>query len=109
MIARALILALATAAVAGVKPDAGAAGRGQRLAESACSRCHAVGRAGDSPNRDAPPFRALLSFEPGHTVEEVFARGILLGHPGMPQFGMSEQDQADLLAYLRVIQVNGTS
>lgn len=107
MFSPALALVLATSAIADVKSDPASMERGKKLAEAACARCHAIGRIGESPNRNAPAFRALMTFEPGRTVDEVFARGILLGHPGMPQFGMSERNQADLLAYLRSIQVEG--
>ena len=33
--------------------------QGETLARNNCARCHAVGRAGASPLRAAPPFREL--------------------------------------------------
>ncbi|MEI9891837.1 MAG: cytochrome c [Caulobacteraceae bacterium] len=106
---RTLILLFAALAAGSALADPASVARGRKLAESACARCHAVGAAGDSPNTYAPPFRTLLVFEPGRSIEEVFSRGLLLGHTGMPQFSMSEQNYADLLAYLRSVQTKAAS
>jgi mono/diheme cytochrome c family protein len=104
MLRLALVTALicAVAAPALAQPDAVA--RGRRLAENVCSKCHAVGTKGDSPAADAPRFRDLTGFEPGRSIEEVFAKGVLTMHPGMPNFGLTDRDQSDLLAYLKTIQ-----
>jgi mono/diheme cytochrome c family protein len=99
-----LLTALISAAAAQASAQPDAVARGRRLAESVCSKCHAVGPRGDSPNADAPRFRDLTKFEPGRSLDEVFAKGVLVMHPGMPSFGLTDRDQADLLAYLRTIQ-----
>ena len=80
--------------------------RGYRLAHEICSQCHAIDASGDSPKAGAPPFRDLTHFEPGRSIDEIFAKGILVGHPGMPSIGLSDRDQSDILAYLRSIQPN---
>lgn len=59
---------------------------GQRLAEANCSRCHAVGRTGESPLPIAPPFRTLHTRYPVENLAEAFAEGIVVGHPTMPEF-----------------------
>jgi cytochrome c len=83
--------------------------RGYRLAQGVCGQCHAIGPTGESPKAGAPPFRDLSRFEPGRSIDEIFAKGILVGHPGMPSIGLSDRDQNDLLAYLRSIQPNAAA
>ncbi len=55
-------------------------------ANSSCRRtarsCHAIGRSGDSPNKDAPAFRTLGQRYPVDSLEEALGEGILSGHPG---------------------------
>ena len=102
MCAAVLALALAAGAPAFAQPAAVA--RGHRLAERMCASCHAIGPKGDSPSAGAPRFRDLTTFEPGRSIDEVFAKGVLVMHPGMPSGGLTGRDQADLLAYLRTLQ-----
>jgi mono/diheme cytochrome c family protein len=104
MLRLALVTALISAAAAQALAQPDAVARGRRLAESVCSKCHAVGPKGDSPAAGAPAFRDLANFEPGRSIDEVFAKGVLVMHPGMPSFGLTDRDQSDLLAYLRTIQ-----
>jgi mono/diheme cytochrome c family protein len=102
-------LALATAAAAPAMAQPAAVERGHRLARTMCASCHAIEPRGDSPNVDAPPWRDLTTIEPGRSIDEVFAKGILVLHPGMPSWGLTDRDQADLLAYLRTIQRTAAS
>ena len=77
---------------------------GETLARTHCARCHAVGRAGTSPWRDAPPFRELHTRYPVEDLGEALTEGIRTGHPSMPEFRF-EPDQADaLIAYLRSLE-----
>jgi mono/diheme cytochrome c family protein len=103
----ALVLASAAAASALAQPAAVA--RGQKLASAMCAQCHAIGPKGDSPNTAAPRFRDLTANEPGRSVDEVFAKGVLVMHPGMPSWGLTDRDQSDLLAYLRTLQRTAAS
>jgi mono/diheme cytochrome c family protein len=105
----ALVVALSAAAAAPAFAQPAAVARGHRLAETMCASCHAIGPTGDSPNSAAPRFRELTTVEAGRSVEEVFAKGILVLHPGMPSWGLTDRDQADLLAYLRTIQRSAAS
>lgn len=99
-----LTLCLTAALGATARAEPAVLARGHHLAQVGCASCHAVEPTGDSPNPAAPRFRDLAAFEPGHGIDEVFARGVLVGHPGMPSFGLTEQEQADLLAYVRALQ-----
>lgn len=109
MLRLALFVTLISAAGAAALAQPAAVARGQRLAQAMCSQCHAIGRTGDSPTAGAPRFRELMAFEQGHTIDEIFAKGILVLHPGMPSLALPDRDQADLLAYLRTIQATASS
>ena len=78
--------------------------RGRQLTEALCRSCHAIGAQGDSPTVGAPRFRDLATLESGRSIDEVFAKGVLVMHAGMPSWALTDRDQADLLAYLRTIQ-----
>ncbi|KQU19036.1 cystathionine beta-lyase [Methylobacterium sp. Leaf94] len=78
--------------------------QGETIARTNCARCHAVGRQGASPLRDAPPFRELHTHYPVEDLAEALAEGITTGHPAMPEFRL-EPDQADnLIAYLKTLE-----
>ncbi|MFZ1814757.1 MAG: cytochrome c [Rhizobiaceae bacterium] len=77
---------------------------GRRLVEENCSRCHAIGKEGDSPHTAAPPFRTLSERYPIDALEEAFAEGIETGHPDMPVFTAEPYQIADILAYIWSIQ-----
>jgi mono/diheme cytochrome c family protein len=94
---------LATPALA----DPASVARGLRLAQANCSACHAIGAEGDSPDPYAPRFRDLAERDPGRSMEEIFARALLRGHPDMPRFGMREPERADILAYVETIKQAG--
>jgi cytochrome c len=80
--------------------------RGRMVAKANCSRCHAIGKSGESANPKSPPFRALAKKYPLSNLEEALAEGILVGHEGsgMPQFKLAPDQIEALLAYLRSIQ-----
>jgi len=78
--------------------------RGLELVEARCSVCHATGRAGASPNPEAPVFRQLSERYPVQDLEEALAEGINVGHPAMPQFAFPPEDVDAIVAYLQSIQ-----
>lgn len=78
--------------------------RGQALAQTLCASCHAVGRTGQSPLRNAPAFRTLHLRYPVENLAESLAEGITTAHPGMPQFRFEEDQIGDLLAYLKSLE-----
>src|SRR5262249_460886 len=79
--------------------------RGHALLEANCSRCHAIERTGDSPHREAPPFRTLSRRYPVDWLQEALAEGLSTGHPDMPEFVFEVPEIDAILAYLQSIQV----
>ena len=104
-----LVLFLACAVALPALAQPAAVARGQRLANAMCKQCHAIGKQGDSPNPAAPRFRDLTMEKPGRSLDEIFAGGLLVLHPGMPSWAMTDRDQSDLLAYLRTLQRTAAS
>jgi cytochrome c len=78
--------------------------RGERLLSKNCGMCHAVGRIGRSPHRQAPPFRTLSKRYPIESLSEALGEGLFTGHPDMPEFVFSPRDIGAILAYLHSIQ-----
>lgn len=78
--------------------------RGREIAQTNCSTCHAVGRSGESPFPEAPPFRALSTNYRVASLEEALAEGISVGHPAMPEFQFAPDDVHALVAYLQSVQ-----
>ena len=77
---------------------------GHDLLAAKCSRCHAVERAGASPDREAPTFRTLSKKYPIEVLAEALAEGLSVGHPDMPEFVFEPYDISAILAYLKSIQ-----
>lgn len=83
------------------RPDAES---GLAFVTANCGRCHAVGRAGDSPLGPAPRFRELHLRYPVEFLEEALAEGIMTGHQAMPQFVLDPSEIADVIAYLKSLE-----
>ena len=79
---------------------------GKAFAEKNCARCHAIGRKGESPNKEAPPLRILSKRYPLEGLYEAFAEGIVVGHSNMPEFELDPAVITDLLAYIQSISDN---
>jgi mono/diheme cytochrome c family protein len=79
--------------------------RAQALLKEFCGRCHAVGKAGQSPHAYAPPFRHLGNDK---LYDEDFSQRLREGlstiHPDMPTFRFSQRDAEAVINYLRAIQ-----
>jgi cytochrome c len=78
--------------------------RGEALLAHDCASCHAVGRTGDSPRKEAPAFRTLGQRYPIESLEEALGEGIMSGHPDMPEFKFDADDVGAIIAYLKSIQ-----
>jgi cytochrome c len=78
--------------------------KGRVLVEENCSRCHAIGLAGESPKAEAPPLRTLSRNYPVEDLAESLAEGIVSGHPDMPIFVFGPHDVNAIIAYLDSIQ-----
>jgi cytochrome c len=81
-----------------------AAQRGFVILKTNCSRCHAVGKIGESPLKIAPPFRTLHERYPVEDLEKPLAEGIITGHPTMPEFRFDSDQVGDIIAYLKTLE-----
>jgi cytochrome c len=81
-----------------------AAQRGLVVVRTNCSRCHAIGKIGDSPLPIAPPFRTLHERYPVDDLQEPLAEGIVTGHPTMPEFRFDPGQVGDIIAYLKTLE-----
>jgi cytochrome c len=78
--------------------------RGEELLQKDCGKCHAIGRAGESPDKEAPAFRTLSERYPIESLEEALGEGMMSGHPDMPEFQFDVDDVGAIIAYLKSIQ-----
>jgi cytochrome c553 len=78
--------------------------KGEVLVKENCSRCHAIGKEGESPHKEAPPFRTLAKNYPIEDLAESLAEGIVSGHPDMPIFVFGPHDVEAIIEYLQSIQ-----
>mgnify|MGYP005854135397 CR=1 FL=1 len=85
--------------------DKGLENKGEALVRANCARCHAIGKEGESPNKEAPPFRTLSKKYPVEDLAESLAEGIVSGHPDMPIFVFNAHDVEAIIQYLDSIQV----
>jgi cytochrome c len=100
----AIVLALAPSQARGEEVLSPAAQRGLVIVRTNCSRCHAVGKVGDSPLPIAPPFRTLHERYPVDDLQEPLAEGIVTGHPTMPEFRFDPGQVGDIIAYLKSLE-----
>lgn len=98
------VLLLAAVPPVGSAADEAQLKRGEELLQRDCARCHAVGRTGDSPRKEAPAFRTLGQRYPIDALEEALAEGIMSGHPDMPEFSFDADDVGAIIEYLKSIQ-----
>lgn len=108
LLAAALVL-LAGACASSEQVSATPVDRGAAIAEANCSSCHAIGRSGDSPAPEAPPFRRLSEHYRVADLQEALGEGISVGHPAMPQFEFAPEDVDALILYLESVQNDRTS
>ena len=81
-----------------------AAQRGLVIVRTNCARCHAIGSTGESPHREAPPFRTLGQKYPIDWLAEALGEGLSTGHPDMPEFVFEANEVRAILDYLQSIQ-----
>jgi len=106
MIRPVFLAAAAVVCFAGLQPPAAAEDLkvGEVLLSKNCGACHAIGRTGDSPNKEAPAFRTLGQRYPVESLEEALGEGIMTGHPDMPEFSFDADQVGAIIAYLKSIQ-----
>ena len=83
--------------------NAAAAARGEAFAERNCGACHGLGAVGASSFLGAPPFRGMRFDFNAISYGRALARGHLAA-VGMPPAEMSQQDLADVGAYVRSLE-----
>ncbi|MCO5092706.1 c-type cytochrome [Bosea sp. (in: a-proteobacteria)] len=76
---------------------------GERVAQQHCSRCHAIGRTGQSPNPKSPRFPLIAERYRDNNPAPVLIDGTVVRHPGMPEFRMLSYETDGLVAYIRRI------
>ena len=76
--------------------------KGKALAGQWCSSCHLVTPDQTRAKADAPPFMTIAR----RSDEEFERLSVFLmdPHPKMPNFNLSRQEIADLLAYIRTLR-----
>lgn len=79
---------------------------GERLLQDNCSGCHAIGREGESPHDQAPPFREVMKIYPADSLQEALAEGLITGHPDMPEFAFPSEQVGAIVAYLHTLEPN---
>jgi cytochrome c len=78
--------------------------RGRALLEQHCGSCHAIGKIGRSPHREAPPFRHISRRYDIDVIAAKLREGLVSSHREMPDFRFSREDARAAGAYLRSIQ-----
>jgi cytochrome c len=78
--------------------------RGHDLLARDCAQCHAIGRSGESPRKEAPALRTLSRRYPIESLEEALGEGIITGHNDMPEFQFDAEDVGAIIDYLKSIQ-----
>ena len=86
---------------AAAQPQSAAVEEGRQIAQQFCARCHAIGRKGESPHADAPPFRQIAANRSVRNLREILGEGMIVGHPDMPQWRFGAEDVSSLVAYLK--------
>jgi len=77
---------------------------GKKLASKKCASCHSIKHEGDSPNKEAPPFRTFAQKWPLESLEESLAEGIVTGHREMPEFVLTPPEIDAFLTFLGSLQ-----
>ena len=71
---------------------------------SSCGRCHAVGRLGDSPNPNAPPFAAIVN-QPNLTADTLSSwLRDAHNYPSEMAFSLSDEQVDELVRYMLTLQ-----
>lgn len=83
---------------------AGDAAEGRKIVQEECSRCHAIGKTGKSPNPLSPPFREVVKKYPPESLVEALGEGITTGHNEMPEFIFEPEDIMKIVAYLNTLK-----
>lgn len=103
----ALLLTVLPASLAASEiASASAIARGRAFAQLNCSRCHAIGLRGSSPNPKAPRFRAINRNYPYRILLEGLQKGMAVSHDprSMPAFFLPRQTAQDIVTYMQSLR-----
>lgn len=92
-----MTILLSAPAFAGKEEDIA---EGKRLAGLNCAKCHAQGADDKSPFDAAPPFREIARNYDDGELEDSFNDGIVVSHPAMPDWQMSNDQARQLAAFI---------
>ena len=98
------MILLVAAGSAFAQPESVLAKRGEALLSRECGICHAVGRYGDSPQRNALSLYEIARRSDLAEIKRSLEKGTLSGHPAMPKVPLSGSDIEAILAYLSEIR-----
>lgn len=73
---------------------------GEVLAGKNCGGCHGVAAKGFSPNKDALEFRNIYQRHALFQLRQPITRGVIATHGQMPQFQLSDEEMAAIVAYI---------
>ena len=99
-----MIYAIALLVLFASDARADAVARGETLLKGHCARCHAIGREGESPHDQAPPFRIVMKSYAAASLAEALGEGLVTGHPDMPEFVFSPEDVGAIVSYLQTLE-----
>ena len=77
---------------------------GKGLAELNCAKCHSVQLTGDSPNKDAPPFRTFSTYRSITLIGWELMNEDWGEHRKMPRFQIAADQVRDILEWIRWLQ-----
>jgi mono/diheme cytochrome c family protein len=77
---------------------------GEALAKENCSKCHAIGLDGDSPNENAPAFRKLEERRLIETVAQMLIDKESTKHSDMPHFTITPLQAIDIAEWIFWVQ-----
>jgi mono/diheme cytochrome c family protein len=79
--------------------------RGNAILTEHCSRCHAIGAAGESPLKGAPAMRDVYARFAPRELQAELSEGMVSRHREMPQIDFSDEDVDAILAYLYALSI----
>jgi cytochrome c len=103
-LAAAFVCQLAMETAYGQEPAPQVIARGKQLLTAQCGRCHQIALTGQSPLREAPPFRDVMRRYKPEALEEALAEGISTGHEAMPEFQFEPDDVTAIIAYFGTLR-----
>jgi mono/diheme cytochrome c family protein len=79
--------------------------RGKVILQEHCGRCHAIGAAGNSPFKQAPPLRDIYARFAPQELQAELREGMVSRHRAMSQIEFSDEDVDAILAYLYALAI----